>query len=60
MSTSYAHSFLASTHARFYKELNRQMSYTINFKGLIPRAIFLGEMREISGEINVRMHVEAK
>ena len=29
---SYAHSFLASTHARFYKELNKQMSNTINFK----------------------------
>ena len=30
--TSYARSFLASTHARFYKELDREMSKNGDFK----------------------------
>ena len=36
LGTSYAHSFLASTHARFYKELDREMSNKRQFQENFP------------------------
>ena len=36
LGTSYARSFLASTHARFYKELDRECQINGDFKKTLP------------------------